>query len=166
MKLKPNYLIIPLVTVVVAIVGSMLTSTGMDWYNTELVRPALTPPKIAFPIAWNLIFVLTTASALIFWNKKFGVKAVLASGSIEKHRRILMDLFVLNAALNVAWSLIFFVYHMSVFAFIEMLVLEATIIALVVLGWKFSKIASLLLVPYMLWLVLASYLTWGIIVLN
>lgn len=166
MRLKVNYFIIPLVTIAVAVIGSLFTGIGMNWYETEIVRPLLTPPKIAFPIAWNTIFVLTTASALIFWNKKFGIKSLLSKGSIEKQRNILMYLFALNAVLNVAWSLIFFVYHQPVLALFEMLALEATIIAIIVLGWKFSKLASLLLLPYMFWLVLATYLTTQIVILN
>jgi len=166
LNLKANYFVIPLVVIAVALLGGWFTGIGMPWYESEVVKPLLTPPKLAFPIAWNLIFVLCTASALIFWNKNFGIKKLIFGRSIEKHRKILMWIFGLNALLNVAWSLIFFVYHLSVLAFIEMLVLEATIIALIVLGWKFSKVAALLLVPYMLWLVLASYLTFGIIMLN
>jgi tryptophan-rich sensory protein len=148
MRLKANYFVIPLIVAAVAVAGSFLTSSGMQWYDSELIKPALTPPRIVFPIAWNLIFIMSTISALIFYNK-----------AAKMQKNILMTLFAANAILNVAWSLIFFVYHMAVFAFVEMLVLEATIVTIIVFGWRVSKTASLLLVPYMLWLVLASYLT-------
>jgi tryptophan-rich sensory protein len=156
MKFKPNYLVIPMVTIAVALLGSFFTSNGMAWYNAEIIRPSLTPPKIAFPIAWNTIFVLTTISALMVWNK----------GKKDKSKKVIFGLFILNAFLNVFWSLLFFQMRQIELAFIEMILLEATIIALMILIWKRSKIASALLIPYASWLILATYLTYNILILN
>lgn len=152
MKLKPNYIVIPLITVIVALAGSYLTRGGMEWYDTQLIQPDLTPPNWAFPIAWNTIFALTTISALIVWNKK-GWNLIAA-------------LFILNAVLNVVWSLLFFNLHMLTPAFIEMIILELTLLALIPLIWKTSKTASLLLLPYTLWVGFATYLTYMIVTLN
>ncbi|MBU1992588.1 MAG: TspO/MBR family protein [Patescibacteria group bacterium] len=152
MKLKPNYIVIPLITVIVALAGSYLTRGGMEWYDTQLVQPDFTPPNWAFPIAWNTIFALTTISALIVWNKK-GWNLIAA-------------LFILNAVLNVVWSLLFFNLHMLTPAFIEMIILELTLLALIPLIWKTSKTASLLLLPYTLWVGFATYLTYMIVTLN
>ena len=154
MKLKPNYFLIPLTTIVVAVLGSLLTDAGMQWYNTELIKPELTPPAIAFPIAWTTIFTLTTISALIFWNKS-DKKAPLTTW--------IALLFLLNAVLNVLWTFLFFYSQAVTEALIEMLLLEATVLALIFLIWKISKTASLLLLPYFIWVGFATYLTYQII---
>ncbi|MFA6550839.1 MAG: TspO/MBR family protein [Candidatus Gracilibacteria bacterium] len=160
MKFKPNYAFIPLIVILAALVGSWFSSQGMAWYDSELVKPALTPPKLAFPIAWNTIFICTTISALIFWNKSTAKKKLLT-----RHWWI-VSLFVANAILNVLWSFLFFQLHLVTSAYVEMLFLEASVIALILLIWKLSKTASLLLLPYALWGAFATYLTYLIITLG
>jgi len=156
MKIKVNYLVIPLITIVVALVGSFFTTSGMAWYDNEIIKPVLTPPDWAFPVAWNIIFVLTMISALIFWNK---IKN-------KSDREVLTVLFLGNAFLNICWSFLFFYQREILVAFWEMLVLEITIIFLIIFLYRISKIASWLLVPYGLWVGFASYLTWQIFQLN
>lgn len=152
MKIKANYLIIPAVTIAVAIIGSLFTQTGMPWYDTEIIKPACTPPDYVFPIAWNTIFILTTASALIMWNK-------------FKHKKA-MWLFGINAVLNVLWSFFFFTLQMTTVAFIEMFFLEGTLLALLYLTWKKSRLAFALLLPYAIWVCFATYLTYIIVLTN
>ncbi|MBT3704155.1 tryptophan-rich sensory protein [Candidatus Peregrinibacteria bacterium] len=156
MKIKPNYILIPLIAIAIAVGGSMLTGAGMEWYETTLIKPDLTPPKIAFPIAWNLIFVCTTISALIIFNK----------AKKNKHYKILLILFTANAILNVLWSYLFFGIGDVQAALIEMIFIEATIIALMVLMWKNFRLATGLLIPYLLWVGFATYLTYQILNLN
>jgi len=156
MKIKPNYILIPIIAVIVAVGGSFLTGAGMEWYETTLMKPLLTPPKIAFPIAWNIIFVCTTISALMIFNK----------GKKEKNYKILLTLFAANAILNVLWSYLFFYLGDVQSALIEMIFIEATIIALIFLMWKNFKLAATLLLPYLLWVGFATFLTYQILSLN
>jgi translocator protein len=156
MKIKPNYILIPLIAIVVAVGGSMLTGAGMEWYETTLMKPDLTPPKIAFPIAWNIIFVCTTVSALIIFNK----------AKKNKHYKILLVLFAANAILNVLWSYLFFGIGDVQAALIEMIFIEATIIALMALMWENFRLATVLLIPYLLWVGFATFLTYQILNLN
>jgi tryptophan-rich sensory protein len=167
LKFKPNYIVIPLITVVVILLGSLFNSFGMQWYETQLVRPDLTPPNYAFPIAWNIIFLCTTISALMVWNKPQFEERYLVIFKRKAHDfKLIIGLFIANAVLNVLWSLLFFSFRLIYIALFEMLFLEATIILLVILIWKHSKIASLLLLPYLLWVGFATYLTYMINILN
>lgn len=169
MKFKANYILIPLVTVAVSFLGSYFTQIGMPWYDAEVLKPTLTPPMIAFPIAWTTIYILTTISALIIWNKGTADYQFLW---FSFHRKPtpkfiwLIALFVLNAILNTLWTYLFFAQRLMYEAFIEMLILEATIIAIMVLSWRMSKVSSLLLLPYLAWVGFASYLTYQIVQLN
>jgi translocator protein len=168
-KLKPNFIIIPLVTVVVAAVGSIFSQSGMMWYKEELVKPLLTPPNWLFPIAWNIIFILTTISALLVWNSVQAEKRFLLVFKKKTENNdlpIIMGLFIANAVLNVCWSLLFFTLHFTYAAFVEMLLLEGTLIALLYLTYNRSKTAAVLLMPYILWIAFATYLTSQIILLN
>jgi len=155
-KFRLNFVIIPLITIVTALLGSYFTNAGMDWYKQTLVRPDIVPPSWAFPIAWNIIFVLTTASALIVYNK-------LKKSSLKTFALIL---FGLNAILNVLWCYLFFGKGLIVASLIEMMFLELTLLTLHVILWPLNKKASLLLAPYTLWIVFATFLTWQISILN
>lgn len=156
MKFKPYWSVLPLITVVTAALGTYFSSNGMDWYNTALVRPELTPDKWAFPVAWTTIYILTTCSALIVWNR----------APRNAHFRATMSLFLANAFLNMLWSVLFFGLHQVQWALYEMIALEATVLALMVMTFKVSKTASALLLPYAAWVGFATFLTYQVSQLN
>lgn len=169
MEIKRNYFIIPLITIFVALLGSYFSTGGMSWYDTTLIKPELTPPKWLFPVAWNLIFLFTTISALIVWNKgkeKTQFLWVLTNEKESNKYWLIVWLFIANAVLNVLWSFFFFELQLIEIAFVEMLFLEATLLVLIPLIWHISKTASLLLLPYALWVAFATYLTFQIVRLN
>jgi len=163
MKFRFNYLVIPLIAILTAIFGSFFTSANMSWYNSQLLKPALTPPSWVFPLAWTIIFILTAVSALIFWNHQ---PFTLSVSKIVKRRKLIVILLLINASLNVLWSWLFFKRHLILPALFEMIVLELTTIMVIFIGWKISKLSSLLLLPYVLWVGFAAYLTYLIYQLN
>jgi tryptophan-rich sensory protein len=67
--------------------------------------------------------------------------------------------FILNAVLNVTWSYLFFVRHEIGYSIIEMIFLLLSVLALMVLLYRELPVASLLLLPYVLWVLFATYLT-------
>ncbi|MFA5948530.1 MAG: TspO/MBR family protein [Candidatus Gracilibacteria bacterium] len=169
MKFKPNYISIPLFVIMVAILGSMFSSQGMGWYNEQLVKPDLTPPSWVFPVAWSIIFALTAVSALILWNREnenVSFLMRLIGKTPSKTHWFIVSLFVSNAILNVFWSSLFFAKHWISASLVEMMLLNLTTILLIVLGYKYSRLASLLLLPYFLWVSFATYLTYQIYLIN
>lgn len=169
MTIKWNYFLIPLVTVLVAIFGGIFTQSGMEWYDTTLIRPALNPPKWVFPIAWNFIFITATISALIVFNagrRPWKILWFKLGERVDPYYWTLLILFAANAFLNVFWSYLFFNQHNISAAFIEMMGLEVTVALLMIFSWHISKWASLLLLPYLLWVGFATYLTYMIMIIN
>ncbi|PIR66293.1 MAG: hypothetical protein COU51_04670 [Parcubacteria group bacterium CG10_big_fil_rev_8_21_14_0_10_36_14] len=68
MRLKLNYIIIPLFTAFIAYFGGQITSAGMKWYKT-INLPSFTPPGFVIGYVWTFIFICATISAIITWNK-------------------------------------------------------------------------------------------------
>ncbi len=153
--MKLNYVIIPLIAILVAVVGSYLTSGSMVWYRT-LNLPSFTPPGWFIGLVWNVIFILTTVSALIVWN------------TMQKHDNfhIIIGLFVVNVLLNVFWSFLFFNQHLINAAMVEAGLLGFSVFALIVLIWPFSRLAAGLLIPYAVWVCFATFLNYVIWTLN
>lgn len=152
--MKLHYIYIPLVTFLVAAAGSYFTGLGMDWYAT-LTLPSFTPAGGVIGTVWTVIFVLTAVSAIILWNQARG-----------RARARIIGLFLINACLNLLWSVLFF-YGQQIFAsIVEMVLLEATVIALIVLAWPVSRAAAFLLLPYAAWVAFATYLASNVWFLN
>lgn len=155
--IKINYIIIPIIVVLVAVIGNIFTSSGIDsgWYDT-IIKPSWTPDGSIIGTVWTIIFILTTISALIFWNQK----------NKSKNFEIIVWIFAANAALNILWSLIFFGLNILEVAVIEAALLAATTIGLIIFLWPISKLASALIIPYAVWVSFATYLTFVIYSLN
>lgn len=155
--MKIGYIIIPLAVIIVASTGSFLTALGIDpgWY-ASIAKPSWTPDGSVIGAVWTTIFILTAISALLVWKK----------AKRDKRFYWIVTLLIANACLNVLWSLIFFVLHEIGFAVIEAALLDVTVIALMVLIWPISRIASLMLLPYAVWVAFASFLTYNVWVLN
>jgi len=152
---KKNYIIIPLITILVALLGGWFSGLGMSWYNNNLVQPNITPPNWAFPVAWNIIFILSTIAAILVYNSL-----------VKKNKNLAIGLFVANAILNVGWSLLFFTLHLIGLALIEMIILWLVLLAQLIINWRIGKWSSVLLWPYWLWVSFATYLTYLINILN
>jgi benzodiazapine receptor len=133
-----------------AAIGANATAPALDtrWYR-RLDKPRWQPPGPVFGPVWTVIYALIAASMLIAHARR-------------ADQRPLFVLFGTNLALNLAWTLIFFRGRSPLAAGVEILILEGTTVALVIRAWPVSRLASLLLLPYALWLAFATALTWAI----
>lgn len=150
-----QYILIPLAIALTAFIGGKITSVGMDWYKSINI-PSWTPPGSVIGIVWTIIFILTAISAIIFWNK-------VPLGNVFYW---ILGFFIANLLLNILWSALFFGLHYIGLAVIEALVLDLSVIVIMVLLYPFSKLASMLLLPYAVWTAFASYLTYSVWFLN
>lgn len=155
--MKIAYLVIFLIVFWVSALGSAFTNVGVDTWYDALIKPALIPPDWVFGVAWTVIYILTAWSVCLLWRSK-------PRNHLWRH---LVLLFIFNAALNIYWSQLFFGMGEIKLALIEMIALNLiTIITAIMLWWRKLKLASILLLPYILWVTFATYLTWEILLLN
>jgi tryptophan-rich sensory protein len=151
--LKP-VLIAAAVAVFVGVLGGTLTDTG-PWYQ-NLRKPSWQPPDWLFGPAWTLIFALATVSAVYAWRN--------ARNRVE--REWVIVLFALNGFLNVLWSMLFFRMRHPDWALIEVVFLWLSILLPILFFWRFSRAASLYLLPYLLWVSFAAFLNLTVVQLN
>ena len=142
------------VAIALGAAGGLLTPIG-PWYR-NLRKPSLQPPDWLFGPAWTVILGLAAWSAVIAWNAAQG----------EAERTAVVILFVTNAVCHLLWSPLFFKWRRPDWALIELVFLWASLVALVVGLWPISQKASLLILPYLLWVSFASWLNWAIVRLN
>ncbi|MET0313566.1 MAG: TspO/MBR family protein [Hansschlegelia sp.] len=138
----------------VAAVGGTLTTLG-PWYDA-LKRPKLQPPDWAFGPAWTAILAMAALSAVLAWR----------DAPTDADRTAVVGLFVVNGALNVLWNVFFFTQRRPDRALIEVGFLWLSILAPIIVFWRFQTTAALLLTPYLVWVGFASYLNYAIVRLN
>lgn len=137
-----------------AVAGALFTK--LDHWYFELRKPSWQPPDWLFGPAWTTIFTLTAASGAIAW-----LNADTRAAQIT-----VIVLFAINGALNMAWSYIFFTRRRPDLALIEVGALWLSILVLILALWPLSALASLLLVPYLVWVTFAATLNATIVRLN
>ena len=152
-NLKP-IIIAALAAMAVAGIGGLMTDIG-PWY-LGLVKPSWQPPDWLFGPAWTLIFSLAAASGVIAWR----------AAPNQASREWMLALFALNAVLNVSWSLLFFKLKRPDWALMEVGFLWLSVALLIVVLGRYSRKASLLLAPYLVWIAFAAALNWATVRLN
>jgi len=142
------YLFLPII--LGSIVG-FLISDYIDY--TTLIKPPLAPPKILFPIAWSIIYLLMGISYYI-----------LKTNSTYSEREDFI--YYLQLFVNLLWSIIFFIFKARLLASIWIIILDILVIYMIYLFYKKIKVSAYLNIPYFLWILFATYLTIGIYILN
>ena len=125
-----------------------------EWFDS-LNKPFLAPPDWLFTPVWIVIYIIIAASLFIF-----------LSGGMTKEKRIPLIFFLTQLALNFAWVPVFFGMQNITGAFIIIIFMYIFLILTIITFFKHSKTASLLLIPYLLWISFAAYLNFGYLVLN
>jgi translocator protein len=142
------------VAVFLGVAGGLLTEIG-PWYR-NLRKPKLNPPDWLFGPAWTVILGLAAWSAVLAWN----------AASTPDERRLVVLLFGANALFHLLWSPLFFKLKRPDWALAEVFLLWASLLALVIGLAPISLNASLLIIPYLLWVSFATWLNWQIVRLN
>ncbi len=157
MSLKRDALILSVAFVIsftTAGIGRALTDLG-PWYQA-LKQPDWKPPDTAFGVIWSTIFTLGAFSGWLAWRQ----------APLLRERLVVLVVFLINLCLNVLWSWLFFVQHRPDWALVELYFLWASIVAMMVVSWRHSRVAAVLLVPYLAWVTTAGFLNQANIQLN
>lgn len=123
------------------------------WYD-ELVKPALTPPGWIFSPVWITLYFMIALAGWELWKK------------VKSAWNPVLIVWAVQLVFNALWSWIFFGLENPALAFANIVVLLVLIVAFITHAHPVSRKASLLFVPYFLWVSFATYLNLGIVVLN
>ncbi len=154
-KIK-SYVIFILSALAVGGLSALLTSGNMDIYKV-LKTPPLSPPSILFPIVWTLLYILMGVSAAMIYNTE--------TTSMQARKSALYA-YAISLFFNFFWSIIFFNMRSFLFAFIWLLALLFFIVRTITKYKEINPLAAYLQIPYLLWVVFAGYLNFGIWYLN
>lgn len=151
-KLKP-YIISVAISLGVGILAAVLTMGSMDIYST-LNQPALAPPGWLFPVVWTVLYTLMGISAAIIYT---------SNDTLSKQA---LKIYALQLIVNFFWSLIFFNMRAFLFSFVWLVLLDILVVIMISKFHEISPLAAYLQLPYLLWILFATYLNLAIFLLN
>lgn len=147
-KIYAKSILIPVI--IGGIIGFIISQT-ID-YN-YLQKPLLAPPSIVFPIVWTILYILMGVS--------YGI---LKSNSLIDPKT--KFIYYLQLFINALWSILFFTLKWRLFSFLWIILLVIIVIIIIINFYKKNKLSGLLQIPYLIWILFASYLNLSIYLLN
>ena len=127
--------------------------TPGPWYQA-LDKPELTPPGWVFSPVWVALYLMIAAAGWLVWRR------------VRRPAHPAVIAWAGQLVANALWSWIFFGLEKPGLALVDILVLLGLILAFAVYAYSVSRAASLLFLPYALWVGFAVYLNLGIVLLN
>ncbi len=134
--------------------GGFFTGTGVssNWYES-LAKAPWTPPGWVFGFAWTSIMICFSVYMAYLWP-------------VVENKKTLVALFVLQWILNVSWNPVFFYFHNTLGGLILIIGLTILVFLFLFKYWPALKLISLLILPYAIWLIIATSLNAYILLKN
>jgi len=124
------------------------------WYE-QLNKPSWQPPNWVFAPVWTILYLMIAVAGWLVWR--------------TRHRRevwLTLGVFVAQLILNAGWSWLFFGQHNIRAALADIIALDIVVAITVLLFFRASKLASVLMLPYLAWILFATFLNYTIWTLN
>ena len=130
------------------------TGPGNPWFDA-LAKPSIYPPPMWFGIVWSVLYFMMGVAL-----------AMVCAAWGARGRRTAIWAFVIQFALNLAWTPTFFAAHQMTAALVLIIALVLAIAVTIALVWRVRRAAALLLLPYLAWVIFASALNYEFLRLN
>lgn len=137
-------------------IAILLSKTSFQIQYAQLIKPNFAPSANLYPIIWPILYIL------------MGISAYIITGSNKNTQKIndAMFLYYLQLVLNFLWSILFFGLGLNFVAFIESIILTLISIGMIYKFYKINHKASLLNLPYLMWMIFVNFLSYFIWILN
>lgn len=144
-----------LLPVMVGITASIATQSSVDTWYLTLEKPFFNPPNWLFAPVWTLLYILMGVSAYLIHTQPPSAMRTLA-----------MDVFYFQLFLNFLWSWLFFWFQSPLLGLICILFLLVVLNVMFRRFYALNKLAGLLQIPYLIWILFATSLNTAILYLN
>ncbi|MEP4431091.1 MAG: TspO/MBR family protein [Hyphomicrobiales bacterium] len=140
--------------------GSWLTAPSLDPWYAGLAKPSFNPPNWIFAPVWTTLFLFMAYAAWRIWQV-----SSTSAGILQRRRQALVA-FAIQLVFTVWWSAAFFFAQNPGFGLLVIALLALSVATVMVLFFMLDRLAGLLFVPYLLWVLFASALNLSIFLLN
>ena len=141
---------------IIGSLGTIATSPSIPGWYASLNKPFFTPPNWLFGPVWTTLFLLMGIALYLVWQE----------GLRKSNARLAVYAFSFQIALNVLWSFLFFGLRSPILGLVEIVILWIAILYTIIRFYRVSKPAAWLLIPYLAWVTIATFLNLGVLLLN
>lgn len=138
------------VAAVAAVGGLGVRGTAAEYQS--LATPRWAPPSWLFGPVWTVLYVMIAVAGWLAWRR--------AGWTVG------LTWYVVQLVLNAAWTPLFFGAGLYFVALLDIIALLVALIITIALFWRSSRLAALLLVPYLVWTTYATALNAAVVILN
>lgn len=131
-------------------IGSLTKPEISTWYST-LHRSTLTPPNYVFPVAWTILYGIIGTCGWLIWRPQAFTKL-----------SVIKTLYVTQLILNWSWTPLFFHYHLTGLSLVVLVAMDILVGTIIWLAYRKMRAVSLLMIPYLSWILFATYLNFYI----
>lgn len=140
----------------VGVTAGIFTMAAIPTWYATLIKPSFAPPNWIFGPVWTVLYFLMGVAFYLVWKQGWHKKKIATAGTY----------FLVQLGLNFIWSLTFFGLRSPSMALVVIIAMWTTIVMTIIKFYSLSKMASYLLVPYILWVSFAGILNAAIVILN
>ncbi len=155
MNMKKTAILVFLITYLLFSLSGFLFPIDQSWYDA-LDKPSWTPSGGVIGIVWGILFALISFSVAIVYNKD----------SFFRGDKFFWIILIINYILNQAFSYFQFTQKDLFSATIDCALVAVSTLILIIAAMRHSKLAGLLLIPYLLWSAFATFLSYTIYSMN
>jgi translocator protein len=150
----PKFIVAVGLCLAVSFISSVFTVPEIHGWYSHINKPTFTPPNWVFGPVWIILYTMMGIALFLVWK------------NTASNKREAIFMFVIQLFLNFTWSILFFYLHVIGFALIDIGLLWIFILLTTLSFRKTSVNASILLIPYLLWVTYASILNFSLWRLN
>ena len=154
MRKTLNILIPVVICLLIGFTASYFQTASLESWYPLLNKSDITPPNIAFPIVWGILYLCMGLSIGLILNKE------------NLNKKFFILLFAIQLLFNFTWSIVFFAMQNILLGLINIVILDILVIYYAMVSYKVKKWSSVLFWPYILWMLLATYLNVYILIYN
>ena len=143
------------VLLLAGLVSTVFTLNSLSTWYATLNKPWFNPPNVVFGPIWTILYILMGLALFLIWRSPR-----------TRARDIGIALFAAQLAVNVIWTLGFFGLENTLYGLLAIVPLWILIAATIYQFYKVDRLASYLLVPYIVWVTIATALNASIYLLN
>jgi benzodiazapine receptor len=134
--------------------GEITQSNISGWYH-GLAKSSLNPPDVVFPVVWCLLYILLAVIGWYLYGQRKKAKA-----------NFIFSIYSIQMVMNWLWTPLFFQWHLIGLGFFWIIGIIFLLILTIFQCMKNFKSIAILLIPYLIWLIFASYLNYFIWIHN
>ncbi len=138
------------------LIGTVFTLDSIPTWYAALNKPSFNPPNWLFGPVWTILYLMMGISLFIVWKEDLKNKVVKSAFTV----------FMIQLFLNTIWSIVFFGMQSISGGLIIIVLLWIMILITILKFMKISRVAGILLIPYLLWVSFATFLNFSIFKLN